>query len=190
MNIQDIISKALIFYDSGQPLIRYLKKNAYNDGEKTDNDYKRTIFTFIDIATEEVLIETEVELLAIYYDKHKVWSWAWSQPELFNSENYLSKEILLYALKLDSELSYLKSIITTSRGVIKDPTQVDINLALGSSIIKQPYIYPFVYPVDEYNLIYYFILLNKDALDKLAVKISANPNTASSDSSDAIDVVE
>ena len=75
----------------------------------------------------------------------KVWSWAWSQPGLTNSENYLAKEILLYALKLGSDLSYIKSILTTSRGVIKDITQIDINLAIGSSIIKQPYIYPYVF---------------------------------------------
>lgn len=176
MNVQDIISKALIQYDSGQPVVRYLKKNTYYGGIKTNNDYQRTIFTFTDKKTEKIILETEVEILAIYYDKLRVWSWAWSQPGLTNSENYLAKEILLYALKLGSDLSYIKSILTTSRGVIKDPTQNDINLAIGSSIIKQPYIYPFVFPVENNNLVYYFILLNKEELDKLNDSIKNNPD--------------
>lgn len=171
MNVQDIIGNALVQYDSAQPLIRYLKKYTYYGGVKTNNDYQRTIFTFTDKKTEEIIIETEVEVLAIYYDKHRVWSWAWSQTGLTNAENYMAKEILLYALKLGSELSYIKSLLTTSRGVIKDLTQLDINLAIGASIIKQPYIYPFVFPIENSYLVYYFILLNKDDLDKLNEKI-------------------
>jgi hypothetical protein len=174
MNVQDIISNALIQYDTVQPIVRHLKKNTYYGGEKTDNNWKRTVFTFTDKKTEEIILETEVELLAIYYDKYKIWSWAWAQADLLESENYLSKEILIYALKLGSELSYIKSILTTSRGVIKDVTQVDINLAIASSIIKQPYIYPFVYSIENYNLVYYFILLNKDGLDKIKNEIEKN----------------
>ncbi|XWV26119.1 hypothetical protein QJ857_gp0961 [Tupanvirus soda lake] len=176
MNVQDIISKALIYYDSAQPVIRYLKKYTHNDGKKTNNDNQRSIFIFREKGTEKVILETEVEILAIYYDKHKFWSWAWSQVGLINSENYLAKEILLYALKLGSDLSYIKSILTTSRGVIKDTTQIDINLAIGSSIIKQPYIFPFVFPIENNNLVYFFILLNKEELDKLAEKIKDNPS--------------
>ena len=172
MNVQDIISKALIEYDAAQPVIRYLIKNSHYEGFKTNNDWQRTKFKFIDKNTDEIIIETEVEILAVYYDKLKVYSWAWSQTGLTNSENYLAKEILLYALKIGSELSYIKSILTTSRGSIKDVTQVDINLAIGSYIIKQPYIYPFVYSIEGSHLIYYFILLNKTELDKLSQTVN------------------
>ncbi len=179
MNVQDIIGKALIQYDTVQPTIRFLKKNTYYGGEKTDNNWKRTIFTFTDKKTEKIILETEVELLAIYYDKYNIWSWAWAQADLLESENYLAKEILIYALKLGTELSYIKSILTTSRGVIKDVTQVDINLAIASSIIKQPYIYPFVYSIENYNLVYYFVLLNKIGLDELTSEINNNKTDSS-----------
>ncbi len=174
MSIQHIISESLVEYDSVYPTIRHLIKRAYIDGYKTSNDTERTRFKFIDKETDEVIVETEVEVLAIFYDKLMVWSWAWSQTGLTNSENYLSKEILRYALTLESNLSYIKSILTTSRGVIKDLTQIDINLAIGSGIIKQPYIYPYVYPIENYNLIYFFILLNKKDLDILQEKLSKN----------------
>ena len=171
MNVQHIISEALIQYDLAQPVIKYLIKNARHEGIKTTNDIERTKFKFIDKNTDEVLVDTEVEILAIFYDKFNVWSWAWAYTGLTNAENYLSKEILLYALKLESELSYLKSILTRSRGEIKDITQVDINLAIGSFIIKKPYIYPYIYTIDNYNLVYFLILLNNEELDKLKDKI-------------------
>lgn len=172
MNIQHIITNALIEYDSAQPVIRYLKKYTTYEGYKTLVDTERTKFRFIDIKTKELVIETEVEVLGIFYDKYNVWSWAWSHIGLTNAENYLSKEILIYALKLGSDLAYLKSILTTSRGEVKDKIQIDINLAIGASIIKQPYIYPFEYSINNNHLIYYFILLNKEDLNKLNKKLS------------------
>ena len=171
MNVEHIISEALVEYDSARPVTRYLQKNTNFKGFKSPSDTIRTKFTFFDNVTKEKVLETEVEFLAIYYDKLDVWSWAWSTPGLTSAENYLSKEVLLYALKLDPELSYLKSLLTTSRGVIQDPIQIDINLAVATSIIKQNYIYPYVHPVNNYKLIYFLILLNKKDLDKLKEKL-------------------
>lgn len=172
MNVKHIISESLSEYDAASPIIRYLLNQTYIEGNKTTTDFQRTKFKFIHNDTKEVILDTEVETLAVFYDKLNVWSWAWSQTGLTNAENYLAKEILLYALNLGSELSYIKSILTTSRGVIKDLTQLDINLAIGASIIKHPYIYPFIYSIQNNNLIYYFILLNKEQLDVLNKKLS------------------
>lgn len=172
MDIQYIITNALVEYDSAKPVIKYLQKFTKYEGYKTTVDTERSTFKFIDIKTDEIVIDTEVEILAIYYDKYDVWTWSWSLTGLTNSDNYLAKEILIYALKLGSDMSYLKSILTTSRGVIKDKIQIDINLALGASIIKQPYIYPFIYTINDDKLIYYFVLLNKKDLDELSKKIT------------------
>ncbi|MEM0354058.1 MAG: hypothetical protein QXW79_00615 [Thermoplasmata archaeon] len=162
---------ALVDYDAAKPVINYLFRKTRVKGVKGGTDTKRTEFTFFDGETNKVVLSTEVEMLAIYYDKMGVWSWAWSQPGLTNAENYLSKEILLYALKLESDLSYIKSILTTSRGIIRDPTQIDINLAVAASIIKQPYIYPYIYKIKDNYLIYFLILLNKSDLDKIKSEI-------------------
>lgn len=173
MDVPDIINKALVSYDAAQPTIKYLIEHTSYEGVKTSNEWKRSTFKFINKKTKKVMVDTEVEILAVYYDKLKVWSWAWSLTGLLNSENYLAKEILLYALKLESDLTYIKSILTTSRGVIKDNIQIDINLAIGASIIKQPYIYPYIYTLEGNNLIYYFILLDRKVLDKLGKKIAS-----------------
>lgn len=172
MNIQHIIAEALTEYDMTKPTIKYLLENTYQTGIKTTVDIKRSVFKFHDKHTDEIILETEVEFLGIFYDKFNVWSWAWAHIGLTNAENFLSKEILLYALKLTTDMSYLKSIITTSRGVIKDRTQVDINIALGASIIKQPYIYPWIYEIEGYSLTYYVILLNKEKLGELSKKLN------------------
>lgn len=171
MNVQDIIRNSLVQYDAAQPVIQYLMENCMYDGIKTDSDYVRTKFNFMSIKTKEVLVSTEVETLAIYFDKTNVWSWAWSHPGLLNSENHYAKEILLYSFKLGSELSYIKNILTTSKGVINDPIQIDVNLAISTYIIKKPYIYKFYYKIGQYNLIYFFILLNREKLDELGEKI-------------------
>jgi hypothetical protein len=171
MNVSDIISKALVEYDSAIPVIKYLIENTRANITVTDNDRVRSSIQFINEKTNEIVIDTEIEILAIFYEKLKIWCWSWSLTGLTNSQNYLSKEILLYALKLDVEMSYIKSILTTSRGIIDDISQIDINLAIGASIIKMPYIYPFLYKINDSYLIYYMILINKTDLDNLHLKL-------------------
>lgn len=166
MDIADIIQKALMNYDSSQPLINFLQKFKYKI-KRTDNDFKRTVMFFEDTESDKVILKTEIETLAIFYDKYKIWSWAWSQPDLLNSENFLAKQILMYSLNLESDMAYIKSILSTSRGIIKDPTQTDINLAISSSIIKKPYIYPFVHKINDTFIIYYLILINNDEIEKI-----------------------
>ncbi len=171
MNVPDIISNALTEYDSVKPTIRYLTKNTIPEIKFPTNAIERTKIAFVtNSEPKQTILETEVELLAVYYDKYQLWAWAWSLSGLNNSTIYLSKKLLIYALDLGADLTYIKSILTTSRGVIKDNIQVDVNLALGSTFIKQPYIYPFITPLGEtHNLTYYFILLDHVALQKIKI---------------------
>jgi hypothetical protein len=170
-NIPHIITTALVEYDTTSPMIRYLLKQKYSV-INTSSDTIRSRIMFYDNETDDLIIDTEFEIMGVFYDKLNIWGWSWSHPALLNSEYFLTKEILMYALTLGSELSYLKSILTTSRGVVKDRTQVDINIALGASIIKKPYIYPFIYELkDSSKLYYYLILIDNDGLDRLADKI-------------------
>lgn len=170
MNTPSIIRDALNEYDTAAEIIKPLYGLNYNI-INTDNDYQRSRIIFKNKNTETVL-DTEFEILAIFYEKFNIWSWAWSQPGLINSENYLSKEILRYSLNLGSDLTYIKSLLSTSRGIIYDKMQIDINLAISSSFIKQPYIYEFYNEIDGYGLSYYFILLNKEGIKKFYEEIN------------------
>lgn len=174
MSAQDNIKKALIEYDSASSVIKYLLKNTIHVIEQTSSNYKRSISKFFSRTTNELVLESENEILAIYYSKHQIWCWAWSLVELTDSENFLAKEILLYSLGMDTNLSYIKSLLTTSRGIIDDVSQLDINLAVSSSLIKQPYIFPYYHKIGNHTLVYYFILLNNTDLDLLKQKIMEN----------------
>lgn len=184
MNVQDIISKALIYYDRSTIVTDFLHNYTDLVINKTDDYWKRSIFKFIDKNTGNVVLESEVEVIAIYYDKHRIWSWAWAQVGLTYSENYLAKKMLHYSLDLESDLSYIKSILTSSRGIIEDVTQIDINLAIAANIIKQPYIYSHIYAVENYNLVYYYILLNKDRLEEIYDHLMGSVKSSSPTSDD------
>ena len=171
-NIQDIISQSLVYYDKSQPVIKYLYNNTFRLNNNINSNYRRIIFEFYDRITRELVVSTEVELLGMYYNKYKIWEWAWANPGLRISENYLSKEILRWALSLDIDMTTIKSILITSRDEIKDNIQIDINVALGASILKQPYIYTYNYYINGFNLVYYFVLLNQKDLDILSDKIA------------------
>uniref|UniRef100_A0A6C0LRI8 Uncharacterized protein n=1 Tax=viral metagenome TaxID=1070528 RepID=A0A6C0LRI8_9ZZZZ len=188
MNIPHIIGKALVDYDSAQSVIKYLLKNTNLSGYKSNSDSVRTHFIFSDKEDKnKIILKTEVEILGIFYDKYNIWTWGWAHVGGLKSETYLAKEILNYALKLGIEMSYIKTILTTSRGVVTDDIQLGINLALGCSIIKKPYIYPDSYPVGDYNIVYYFILLDNSELDKIKENIIKNKTIDITDDEEVYD---
>lgn len=174
MNNQHVIYNSLKEYDSIQPVIRYLIKNTRMIPTKSYSDSKRSTFQFVDNETNEVVLETDIEILGIYYDKFDIWSWAWSFPDMKHSEIFLIKELLIYALGLGNDFSYIKSLLITSRGKITDRTQIDINVAIAGYLTKQPYIYPYIHPINNDKLYYYTFLLNNDGLNELAEKIKKN----------------
>lgn len=167
MDVKYIISKSLQDHDAVTEVIKYLKnKNIIKlIPQKRKND--RDLWTFINVATNEVILETEVEYLGTYNTKLKIWCWAWSIPILSSMDVHLSKEMLLYALKLGPESSYLKTILITSRGEISDLIQLDIHIALASYILKQPYIFPYEVEIENYSLVHYYIMLNTTDIGKL-----------------------
>ena len=177
MDTKYIISKSLEDYDSNADVIRFLKKNTRLETIEKKIDTERDLWIFYDINTNEVLFETEVEVLGIYHKKVGVWIWAWSVPKYSIIKINLSKELLLYALSLGFEASYIKTLLITSRGSIVDPIQLDIHIALASYIIKKPYIYEYEQLIDNYSLFRYYILLNTTALDKIHQKIKSDSST-------------
>lgn len=164
MNVNDIINESLINYDSTYSIINHLKNRPHNF-EKSKINFIRDKIIFIEPRTGESFLETEVELLAMYHTEYKLWIWSWSMADLSEHENYLSKEILLYALKLEKEMYPIKSLLINSRMIVNDASQMDIILAISSNIIKQPYLFP----IKNDMYIYYYILLDKQQINKLKI---------------------
>ena len=166
MDSRDIIKYALKKYDETYRVIEYLKNNTKYSNTHAPTG-KRSVLKFYDSETEKLVLTTEYEFYGVYFNKYKLWAWAWALPDSTIPSIYLVKELLIYGVTADKRLYQLKSILTTSKGIINDITQLDINLAVGSYIIKQPYIYPHIKTVENADLINYVILLNTEDLDKL-----------------------
>lgn len=174
--MDSFISRAIFEYDYSRNVIQYLLDKCKLKTEYTQSNTKRSKYIFIDKESDNIILETEIEILGIFDIENKIWIWSWGQFGFFNSEVSLMNKLLKYSLDLENNMSYIKLLLTTSRGIINDSTQIEINIALAASLLKQPYIYPF-YGDETTNtpksVVYYIILLKKEELDDMNKKIIA-----------------
>lgn len=171
MNIQYIITQALIEFDKKRPVVdKLVKKNNRVKITKGRSDTERDVIRIYN-DNDKLLLESEYEMLGSYYPELKIWTWAWANPGMYPPQNYLSTDILNHAIGWGKERSYLKSMLVNSRTMITDPVQLDVNLALSASIIKHYYIYPYQDPIgirdEKTSLVHYLILLNEEKLDMI-----------------------
>ena len=123
---------------------------------------------FLDDEKKKIM-EGNFEIISTHMISNDVWTWGWANPSFQNKKTRIVKDILNYGLTLDNKKNYfLKAELTNSRFVISDPLQIDIHLAIASSLSKIKYIYPLVmntkgkqeiiyldkeeYPEDQYGL--------------------------------------
>lgn len=169
--MENIIINALNQYDEAIEIVKKIVSKCTISITYSNNNYKRGSIQFTDNKSG-IKIETDFEWLAIFYEKINLWSWAWSLPGLKESENYLSKDILKYSLNLDANMSYIKLILSTSRGIINDTTQIGINLAICTYIIKHPFVYPQTSIVDGYEYVKYLVLIDNEKIKSFFEKIN------------------
>lgn len=170
MNTNYIISQSLIEFDKRKPIIDYLtNKNNTIKIQKGQKSTERDIIRIYG-KNDDLILESEFEILGSFYPALKVWNWAWANPGFVSPQNFLSKEILNRAIEWTIDLTYLKSIVINSRTIITDIVQLDINLAFGASVIKHYYIYPYIDKSKNTEMIHYLILLNEEHLDKILTK--------------------
>lgn len=166
MVVEHIIQDGLIKFDQSHEKLKLL--NEYTtEIIANHNDDIRTKIIFRNKITNEKMLETDVEYLAYYYPLYKTWAWAWADSNLSHSEKYLSKQLLLWALDRSAEYLYIRSNLITSRTILQNEIQIDINIALAIEILKKPYIYKFDYQVGTDILTVYFILIDSKSIEKL-----------------------
>jgi len=167
MTIQYIISKALEDYDAYKPVSDKLtKKNNRVEVINSKEDTKRDIIKIFD-KNNKLLVESEYEILGLYYPTTNIWTWGWAAPELKHPHNFLSHEIFNHVMSWDNEKLYIKSMLINSRSSITDEIQIDINLAICTSIIKHYVIYPLVKTNETSSVVIYLILLNNHQLVRM-----------------------
>lgn len=162
---ETLIATALEYYDSYNEKYRGLFKKVKNTKiELTPYDMERNKIKLLDKDNEE-LLTSKYEVVGVYSNEYKMWSWAWSVPKFKKNNTYISRKILYYGLDLDPESS-LKSELITSRFLISNPIQIELHLAIASYLAKK-IIYKYVYYPDEKNqpdnfIVNYIFLLDVD----------------------------
>lgn len=141
-SLNQFIKKALDHYDKQQikynDLIRSSKINYYldkNEIEFIDNDGKILDFPF--------------ETLGYFDNNTQIWIWGWLLQDLKSEQVEICRELLNYGLKLEpdtltAEHNLFKALLVNSRISIDEDTQLDINLAIISYLMRNRF--KFIYP--------------------------------------------
>ena len=162
-----IVSKSLEYYDKNLELNN---KKFFNNINKTkfiknedNNDMNKNIIEFY--YNKKKLYSFKYEEIGSYYNKSKLWIWAWADPKLKKKENYISRKILNYGLDLDTNQNFLKTELVTSRFTVSNLLQLDIHVAIASYLTKIPNIYCHKVSLnksndEDYILVYLFLFEN------------------------------
>ena len=149
-NYYNTIKSALEYYDLYQfKIINFLKKIEYIKITIINN--LTPSINFYDI-NKNLLFESSYEIVGMYKQNNNIWKWGWSISHFNNNENSISRNILNYAINLDSGITneiILKSEILDSKILIKNNLQLDIYLALSAYLTKIPFIFKFPYIIDD-----------------------------------------
>ena len=171
-DIPYIVTKSLYNYDLYNIIVKLIKEYTKISIIPSKVNLKRDKFEF---RFKDKKYESEVEILGIYYKNQNIWIWGWNHPQLSPHQVYNSKELLLYGLNLDHvSSSYIKQTLTTSRGKINDPIQIDIILAISLFLRKIKFIYPYEENHGEYTTITYYVLFNENIINELYDDIVTN----------------
>lgn len=152
----NIVVNSLAYYDKNtekyEPMFSNVKYINFPPGDKSiKGDISRRYIAMYDKNKKEIY-KSRYEIIGIYENTSKTWSWAWSIPKLKKNITYISRQILNYGLDLDvSEQNslFLKSELITGRFRITSDIQLDLHASIASYISKQPIVYKFIFHRDS-----------------------------------------
>jgi hypothetical protein len=147
-NYKTFVTDSLSEYDKNMREQKKILKNAvYYKYIYVDNDIENNKIIFFD-ENEKKILEADYEIISSYNSVHGFWTWGWAT--LFPKKLTRTViKILNYGFSLDSEKNNnLKNELINSQFIISDPIQIDIHLAIASSLSKIKNIYSFILPYD------------------------------------------
>lgn len=165
-NFENLIKSSLKNFD--------IQAKKYSKYIKTDN------VTFdrnnIKITFNETNDKFNYQVLGTFLPYNNVWLWSWMVPQNTSKEIIMTRRLLDYGLKqsydnpnlvdneYDHQISYLKTQLVNSRFIIDKKFQLDIHLAICSSLLKENIL--FIYKKKRYltkdtYLVNYFLIYNE-----------------------------
>lgn len=174
----NLISDSLEYYDSNTEKYNdFFKKVKYVKFIDAIKDMDHNVIFMYDNNKNQIL-KSRYEIIGVYNNKSKTWTWAWSIPRFRKNTTHIARKIINYGMDLDPESRFLKTELITSRFRITNTIQLDIHAAIASYLSRQyvvykylSYINPFVdinglvdvahipkENPDEYSVYYMFLL--------------------------------
>ncbi|CAI2358468.1 Hypothetical protein MVR_LOCUS174 [uncultured virus] len=144
-----VIKDALNSYDVYSGTLQSLLSTTSYTVTRTTSPRQRSTISFYSKSTGALIFSSDIETIATYYNKPKLWVWSWNNYSLLESETTISRSMLYYGL--ETNLIYLKALLTTPRMILHDKVQIEINLALTGAIVKNHCIVPLVFDVEQEN---------------------------------------
>jgi len=166
--VQYVVRDALVKYDKMQPIIDFIKNETAIKIISSKINNKRDIIQICYKNSDTLICEAEIEIIGKFGTWKNnsdigIWEWAWADMSLKATNVHYAKQLLLYGTKLDISEEYYKKFLIMSRGIVKDPVQLDIIVAISQSLIKLPgsIIYPDENSTNN-KTTYYLIIPNDD----------------------------
>ena len=172
-NLNSLIPLSLEYYDKNKKEYNEFIKNIDKiERIQTDKDMEKNKIIFYN-KKNKVLLESEYEIIGIFYKKFNAWIWSWAMPTLKKNEVMISRKLLNYALDIDinreenSQFRYIKTELITSRTRVTNKLQLDIYLALVSYLSKKKFIYKrrFHLSDEPNNYIDYYLFIINDKIN-------------------------
>jgi len=159
-SLSQTIKKALENYDNkNMKYFEYTNNNNFKIDEITDD------ITFYFEGTSETF---QYEILGYFDNQSHIWIWGWLLGDLESQFTQTARELLEYGLKLEPKSNtfdhfMIKALLVNSRIQIDESVQLDINLAIYSSLMREKikFIFPRIRYIDEsktkYVTFYYLV---------------------------------
>jgi hypothetical protein len=152
-SLSQTIKNALEKYDNiNEKYISYINNPNFDliiSGENED----QIRFNF-----DNTYDDFEYEYLGYFDNQNYIWIWSWVFPRASMKETKISRELLEYGLKLEPESNtydhfMIKSLLVNSRIQIEESIQLEINLAIYTSLLRDKikFIFPVKRIIDDSN---------------------------------------
>ena len=164
---KSVITDAILNYDKLNETNKFILKGVtyyqiiFND----NNAIPDKLFFYND--DKKKIGEAKYENIGKFNQFTYVWEWAWADPTRKKKHITIIKKLWLYGSAIEAEnLLHLKFELMNSKFIMTDLIQIDIHLALVSSISKIPFILEIpTLKKDDFDSEYFSFKINNEEMN-------------------------